>query len=36
MVTSGKNNFSKAIASASKTCQNVLDQAMSDTYKKMK
>lgn len=36
MVVSGKNNFAKALASTSKSCQNVLDQAMKDSYKKMK
>ena len=36
MVTSGKNNFSKAIASASKTCQSTLDSTMQTTYTKTK
>lgn len=36
MVTSGKNNFSKAIASASKTCQSSLDSTMQTTYTKTK
>lgn len=36
MVVSGKNNFSKAIASASKTCQSALDRAMQNTYTKTK
>ncbi len=35
MVVSGKNNFAKALASTSKSCQNVLDQAMKDSYDKM-
>ena len=35
MVVSGKNNFAKALATTSKSCQNVLDQAMKDTYDKM-
>ena len=35
MVVSGKNNFAKAFASTSKSCQNVLDQAMKDSYDKM-
>ena len=36
MVTSGKNNFAKAIASASKTCQSTLDSTMQTTYTKTK
>ena len=36
MVVSGKNNFAKALASTSKSCQNVLDQAMQNTYTKTK
>ena len=32
MIASGKNNFSKAVASASKTCQQVLDSVMKDIY----
>ena len=35
MIMSGKNNFSKAINSLSKSCQDVLDQAMKESYKYM-
>ena len=35
MIVSGKNNFSKAIAVASKTCQNTLDKFMKETYETM-
>lgn len=35
MIVSGKNNFSKAIGMASKTCQTNLDKFMKDTYNQM-
>ena len=35
MVVSGKNNFSKALASVSKSGQNILDETMKNTYEKM-